>query len=134
MENQKIENNNKEIKKEGNNNEDNKNLKNNDNNNSTVKEVNNINKEKSENNKYDIERPKIKIDDLINKDKKFKEIYILINSSFNLNQFFKASISKDKINNFLSGGFSKRFRKTKKKYELISNNLFKLKNLFNFKP
>ena len=212
MENQNTENNNEEIKNEENNNEDNINLKNNDNNNSTVKEVNNIYMEKSEINKDDIEGPKIKINDLINKDKKFKEIYTLINSPINSNQSFKVSTSKDKINNFLNGSYSKdskdiksdsksknivkykeiydqinkldTFNQTKKnkklipysqykshsinkniipikqnkeikivkqfsskknddifsdlekpkKYELISNNLFKSKNIFNFKP
>ncbi len=102
MENQNTENNNEEIKKEDNNNEDNKTLKNNDNNNSTVKEVNNIYMEKSEINKDDIERPKIKINDLIIKDKKFKEIYTLINSPINSNQSFKVSTLKNKIKNFLS--------------------------------
>ncbi len=128
MENQNTDNKIEEIKKEENNNEDNKNLKNNENNNSTVKDVNNINKEKSENYKDDIEKPKIKINDLINKDKKLKEIYTLINSPINSNEPFKVSTSKDKINNFLNVSFSKDSKD--KKSDSKSKNIVKYKEIY----
>ena len=128
MENQNIENKNEDIKKEENNNEDNKNLKNNENNNSTVKEVNNINNEKSKNNKENIEKEKIKIDDLIKKDKKLKEIYTLINSTNNSNEQFIISNSKDKINNFLNGSFSKDSKNIKS--DSKNKNLEKYKEIY----
>ena len=83
-------------------NQENKTLKNLDENNEPiVKDKNNI--KNNENNDVEVKTTtKIKINELLNKDKKLKEIFQLINSPINYIKKRNIDLSKDKIQNFLN--------------------------------
>ena len=97
-----MENENNEKKNEKLKNQENKNLKNLDENNEPiVKDKNNI--KNNENNDVEVKTTtKIKINELLNKDKKLKEIFQLINSPINYIKKRNIDLSKDKIQNFLN--------------------------------
>ena len=99
MENENSEKKNQEIK-----NQENKIFNNLDENNEPIiKEKNNI--KNNENNDNEIKtntNTKIKINDLLNKDRKLKEIFQLINSPINSNKKRNIDLSKDRIQNFLN--------------------------------
>ena len=99
MENENSEKKNQEIKSQ-----ENKIFNNLDENNEPIiKEKNNI--KNNENNDNEIKtntNTKIKINDLLNKDRKLKEIFQLINSPINSNKKRNIDLSKDRIQNFLN--------------------------------
>ena len=97
-----MENENNEKKNQKLTNQENKTLKNLDENNEPiVKDKNNI--KNNENNDVEVKTTtKIKINELLNKDKKLKEIFQLINSPINYIKKRNIDLSKDKIQNFLN--------------------------------
>ena len=97
-----MENENNEKKNQKLKNQENKTLKNLDENNEPiVKDKNNI--KNNENNDVEVKTTtKIKINELLNKDKKLKEIFQLINSPINYIKKRNIDLSKDKIQNFLN--------------------------------
>ena len=97
-----MENENNEKKNQKLTNQESKTLKNLDENNEPiVKDKNNI--KNNENNDVEVKTTtKIKINELLNKDKKLKEIFQLINSPINYIKKRNIDLSKDKIQNFLN--------------------------------
>ena len=97
-----MENENNEKKNQKLTNQENKTLKNLDENNEPiVKDKNNI--KNNENNDVEVKTTtKIKINELLNKDKKLKEIFQLINSPINYIKKRNIDLSKDRIQNFLN--------------------------------
>ena len=97
-----MENENNEKKNQKLTNQENKTLKNLDEKNeSIVKDKNNI--KNNENNDVEVKTTtKIKINELLNKDKKLKEIFQLINSPINYIKKRNIDLSKDRIQNFLN--------------------------------
>ena len=125
MENENNEKKNHELKTQ-----ENKNFNNLDENNEPIiKEKNNI--KTTENNDNEVKtNTKIKINELLNKDKKLKEIFQLINSPINSIKKRNVELSKDKIQNFLNDSSYYESSVKREKNTSSSNNKNKYKEVY----
>ena len=79
-----------------------------------IKEANKIGKEKEEN-KFNENKEKLQINNIIKKDEKLKEIFHLINSPINsIKRNKKLETSKEKIQNFLNDSLNESKSKNSK--------------------